>query len=196
MDKQFTNRPADEQAPFLFAIEDVFNIKGRGVVVTGMVERGTVRAADRLEMVGAGRRKAVECRGIEYFKGNLEVALPGDNVGLLLGGVESREVARGALLSAPGRLALQEQCEGIVDVLTPEEGGAAEGLPTSWRGQVVIGRREVEAVIRLAGDRERLRPGEGGAITVTPSESVGLEPGFTLVLHSRGRIVAVGRVTR
>jgi elongation factor Tu len=196
MDKRFSNVRADERAPFLFAVEDVFNIMGRGVVVTGTVERGTVRPGDKLELLGAGRRTSVECRDIETFQRKLQVARPGDNVGILLGGATPRDVQRGALLSASGRLALQGQCEGIVEVLTPEEGGSREGLPRHWRGQVILGLSEVEAVVHLAGDGERIRPGERGAITVTPSDSVGVEPGFTLVIHSQGRIVAVGRVTK
>jgi elongation factor Tu len=142
MEESLKPRFTNDRGPFMMAVEDVFHIEGRGVVATGSVQQGTVRAGEGLELVGRGQRKAVSCRKIEYFRGELSVARPGDNVGLWLGGVQATDLTPGEMLSAPGSLELQQEWTGTVTVLTREEGGVAGGLPVGWRGRVIIGRAE------------------------------------------------------
>lgn len=195
MDQRFRIRPFDSRPGVLFTIEDVFSIKGRGVVVTGMMERGILKPGDKLEVVGDGKRTAVTCRAVEMFTGPMDSARQGDCVGILLD-VDKRDVARGLPMSTPGNLSLKNTWEAFVRVLLESEGGSADGLPAEWRGQIVIGRREVPAVVRLADGRQRLAPGQSGTVTVTSDRPEAIEQGFTLILEEPGRIVAIGTVKR
>ena len=124
MEQRFNNRPPSDQPGFLFVIEDIFSIKGRGVVVTGLVERGTLRAGDQLEILGDGKRTAVTCRAVESSVPQMEIARQGDCVGVLLD-IDKRDVERGLILSKPGLLSLQQSSKGTIS-------GASQWRRVGW----------------------------------------------------------------
>lgn len=195
MDKLLVRRHVDDNGKFLFVIEDVFNIKGRGVIVTGKIERGTLRPNDEIDLIGNGRRKTVKCRSIEYIGGNMEVARSGDNIGILLSEITPNDVARGTVLCKHGSLDLKSTFEATVTVMTAKESTASEPLVNGWRGLAVVGRVEEESSVHLVGNSDALRPGETGKISVTVSAVVAIENDFSLVLHNaEGKVIAVGRV--
>jgi elongation factor Tu len=194
MEEGFVPRRPDVRGPFLFAVEGVFDAAGRGVVATGTVLRGTVRAGDGLELLGAGTRRAVRCGAIEALDGALETARGGDNVGLLLDGVAGDQVRPGTVVGAPGTLELAAEWKARVTVLTPEEGAASEAPRAGWRGSVIVGRAEEPVTVRAVGvplDTSARKPQRIAGITARP---VPIGPGLPAIFHSGGRVAAVGRV--
>ncbi|MBZ9642235.1 MULTISPECIES: elongation factor Tu [unclassified Streptomyces] len=179
-------------APFLLPVENVLTITGRGTVVTGAVERGTVRVGDRVEVLGAGLESVVT--GLETFGKPMEEAQAGDNVALLLRGVPRDAVRRGHIVAAPGSVAPSRRFSAQVYVLSAREGGRATPVSTGYRPQFYIRTADVVGDIDL-GETAVARPGDTVTMTVELGREVPLEPGLGFAIREGGRTVGAGTVT-
>ncbi|MFD4834658.1 elongation factor Tu [Streptomyces uncialis] len=180
-------------APFLLPVENVLTITGRGTVVTGAVERGTVRVGDRVEVLGAGLESVVT--GVETFGKPMDEAQAGDNVALLLRGVARDAVRRGHLVAAPGSLAPSSRFTAQVYVLSAAEGGRTTPVTTGYRPQFYIRTADVVGDIDL-GEAAVARPGDTVTVTVELGREVPLEPGLGFAIREGGRTVGAGTVIR
>ncbi len=188
-------RPRDK--PFLMPIEDVFGIKGRGTVVTGRVERGILRPGDEVEIVGFSYdvRRTV-ATSVEMFRKILDEALPGDNVGVLLRGVERDEVERGMVLAAPGSIKPHTKFEAQVYVLTKEEGGRHTPFFSGYKPQFYIRTTDVTGTVILPQGVEMVMPGDNINLTVELMYPVALEEGMRFAIREGGRTVGAGVITK
>jgi len=188
-------RPRDK--PFLMPIEDVFGIKGRGTVVTGRVERGVLRPGEEVEIVGFSydTRRTV-ATSVEMFRKILDEALPGDNVGVLLRGVERDEVERGMVLAAPGSIKPHTKFEAQVYVLTKEEGGRHTPFFTGYKPQFYIRTTDVTGTVILPQGVEMVMPGDNINLTVELMYPVALEEGMRFAIREGGRTVGAGVITK
>lgn len=179
-------------APFLLPVENVLTITGRGTVVTGAVERGTVRVGDRVEVLGAGVSSVVT--GLETFGKPMEEAQAGDNVALLLRGVPRDAVRRGHVVAAPDSVVPRRRFTSRVYVLSAREGGRTTPLTTGYRPQFYIRTADVVGDIDL-GEVAVARPGETVTMSVELGREVPLEPGLGFAIREGGRTVGAGTVT-
>ncbi|MFJ7071158.1 elongation factor Tu [Streptomyces sp. NPDC098781] len=179
-------------APFLLPVENVLTITGRGTVVTGAVERGTVRVGDRVEVLGAGLETVVT--GLETFGKPMDEAQAGDNVALLLRGVPRDAVRRGHVVAAPGSVVPRRRFSARVYVLSAREGGRTTAVASGYRPQFYIRTADVVGDIDL-GEAGVARPGETVTMTVELGRAVPLEPGLGFAIREGGRTVGAGTVT-
>ncbi|MGW1064295.1 elongation factor Tu [Streptomyces aureus] len=179
-------------APFLMPVENVLTITGRGTVVTGAVERGTIRVGDRIEVLGAGVDTVVT--GLETFGKPMEEAQAGDNVALLLRGVPRDAVRRGHVVAAPGSLVPSSRFTARVYVLSTREGGRTTAVSTGYRPQFYIRTADVVGDVDL-GEAAVARPGDTVVMTVELGREVPLEPGLGFAIREGGRTVGAGTVT-
>lgn len=179
-------------APFLLPVENVLTITGRGTVVTGAVERGTVRVGDRVEVPGAGLETVVT--GLETFGKPMEEAQAGDNVALLLRGVPRDGVRRGHVVAAPGSVVPRRRFTARVYVLSAREGGRTTPVSTGYRPQFYIRTADVVGDVDL-GEAAVARPGDTVTMTVELGREVPLEPGLGFAIREGGRTVGAGTVT-
>ncbi|MFF8732519.1 elongation factor Tu [Streptomyces sp. NPDC015171] len=179
-------------APFLLPVENVLTITGRGTVVTGAVERGTVRVGDRVEVLGAGAETVVT--GVETFGRPMEEAQAGDSVALLLRGVPRDAVRRGHVVAAPGSVVPSRRFTARVYVLSAREGGRTTPVSTGYRPQFYIRTADVAGDVDL-GETAVVRPGETVEMTVELGREVPLEPGLGFAVREGGRTVGAGTVT-
>ncbi|MFD4954762.1 elongation factor Tu [Streptomyces sp. NPDC058451] len=179
-------------APFLLPVENVLTITGRGTVVTGAVERGTVRVGDRVEVPGAGLETVVT--GLETFGKPMEEAQAGDNVALLLRGVPRDAVRRGHVVAAPGSVVPRRRFTARVYVLSAREGGRTTPVATGYRPQFYIRTADVVGDLDL-GEAAVARPGDTVTVTVELGREVPLEPGLGFAVREGGRTVGAGTVT-
>ncbi|MFF4046586.1 elongation factor Tu [Streptomyces chartreusis] len=179
-------------APFLLSVENVLTITGRGTVVTGAVERGTVRVGDRVEVLGAGLETVVT--GLETFGKPMDDAQAGDNVALLLRGVPRDAVRRGHVVAAPGSVTPRSRFTAQVYVLSAREGGRTTPVVTGYRPQFYVRTADVVGDIDL-GEVGVARPGETVTMTVELGREMPLEPGLGFAIREGGRTVGAGTVT-
>ena len=183
--------------PFLLAIEDIFSITGRGTVVTGRVERGRIKVGDSVEIVGMSKevRKTV-ATGLEMFRKTLDEAQAGDNIGVLLRGVEKSEVSRGQVLAAPGSITPHTKFEGSVYVLTKEEGGRHTPFFEGYRPQFYFRTTDVTGDISLPEGVEMVMPGDNVKLTVKLITPIAMEEGLRFAIREGGRTVGAGVVAK
>jgi len=182
--------------PFLMPIEDVFSIKGRGTVVTGRVERGKVKVGDEVEIVGLGETRKTVVTGVEMFRKTLEYGQAGDNIGVLLRGIDREEVERGMVLAQPGTITPHTEFEGEVYVLKKEEGGRHTPFFSGYRPQFYIRTTDVTGTVMLPEGVEMVMPGDSVRLRVKLLEPVALEPGSRFAIREGGRTVGAGVLTR
>jgi elongation factor Tu len=188
-------RPVDQ--PFLMPVEDVFSIKGRGTVVTGRIERGTVKVGESVAIVGFGEEpRVVTCTGVEMFQKTLDQGQAGDNVGCLLRGVERHEIERGQVLAKPGSIRPHTRFEAQVYVLSKEEGGRHTPFFNGYRPQFYIRTTDVTGQIILPEGVEMIMPGDNITIEVQLITPVALEEGSRFAIREGGRTVGAGAVTK
>ena len=187
------DRKAD--LPFLLPVEDVFSISGRGTVATGRVERGTVKMADEVEIVGLTdeRRKTV-ITGIEMFHKLMDSAEAGDNVGLLLRGVQKNEIERGQVLCKPGSINPHKKFVGTVYILTEKEGGRSKPFFSNYRPQFYIRTTDVTGIITLK-DTDMAKPGDNLTMEVELITPIAIENGLKFAIREGGRTVGSGKVS-
>jgi elongation factor Tu len=188
--------PRDNQKPFLMPVEDVFSITGRGTVATGRIETGVVVTGDELEMIGLGteKRKTV-CTGVEMFRKILDRGEAGDNVGLLLRGVDKKEIKRGMVLAKPGSITPHTKIKAEVYVLKKEEGGRHTPFHNNYRPQFYIRTLDITGEITLPDGREMVMPGDNVTITVDLIYPVAINVGLRFAIREGGRTVGAGQVT-
>ena len=184
----------DVDKPFLLAIEDVVTITGRGTVVTGRVERGTAKLGDEVELVGIKPTKKTVITGIEMFRKTLDEAKSGDNVGILLRGINRDEVVRGQVLAKPGTVTPHTKFEASVYVLTKEEGGRHTAFLTNYRPQFYFRTTDITGVITLPADVQMVMPGDNVTLTVELIHPVAIEQGTKFSIREGGRTVGSGTV--
>ncbi|MEZ4505474.1 MAG: elongation factor Tu [Thermomicrobiales bacterium] len=190
--------PTPERAidqPFLMPIEDVFGIKGRGTVVTGRVDRGVVKVGDEIEIVGLGEQRKVVATGVEMFQKTLDEGVAGDNVGVLLRGVERTDVERGQVLCKPGSIKPHTKFAAEVYVLGKEEGGRHTPFFNGYRPQFYIRTTDVTGSIQLPDGVEMVMPGDNIQMTVELITPVACEEGLRFAIREGGRTVGAGVVT-
>ncbi len=180
--------------PFLLAIEDVVTITGRGTVVTGRVERGVTKLGDEVELVGIRDTKKTVITGIEMFRKTLDQAMAGDNVGILLRGVNRDEVVRGQVLVKPGSVTPHTKFEASVYVLTKEEGGRHTAFLSNYRPQFYFRTTDITGVITLPADVQMVMPGDNVTLTVELIHPVAIEQGTKFSIREGGRTVGAGTV--
>ncbi|NLC89458.1 MAG: elongation factor Tu [Clostridiaceae bacterium] len=186
-------RPTDQ--PFLLPVEDVFTITGRGTVVTGRIERGTINLNDKVQIVGLqDEADNTVVTGIEMFRKYMDSAEAGDNVGLLLRGVERNDVQRGQVIAKPGSIHPHTKFKGQVYVLTKEEGGRHKPFFDGYRPQFYFRTTDVTGVITLPEDKEMTMPGDHVEITVELITPIAIEPGLKFAIREGGRTVGSGTV--
>ncbi|MCS7092965.1 MAG: elongation factor Tu [Patescibacteria group bacterium] len=182
--------------PFLMSIEDVFSISGRGTVVTGRVERGTIKLNEEVEIVGLRETKKTVVTGIEMFRKTLDEARAGDNVGLLLRGIEKNEVFRGQVVAKPGTITPHTEFEAEIYVLTKEEGGRHTPFFSGYRPQFYIKTTDVTGETTLPAGVEMVMPGDNVRITAKLIYPVALEQGLKFAIREGGHTVGAGVVTK
>ena len=187
------DRKAD--LPFLMPVEDVFSISGRGTVATGRVERGTVKMADQVEIVGLKEESSTTVvTGIEMFHKLMDYAEAGDNVGLLLRGVDKKAIERGQVLAKPGSIKPHTKFLGQVYVLTEKEGGRSKPFFSGYRPQFYFRTTDVTGIINLPADVEMCRPGDNVNMNVELIQPIACEKGLRFAIREGGRTVGSGVV--
>jgi elongation factor Tu len=186
----------EKDKPFLMPVEDVFSITGRGTVATGRIETGIVHTGDELQLIGLGAegRKTV-CTGVEMFRKILDEGQAGDNVGLLLRGVDKKEIKRGQILAKPGSITPHTKFKAEVYVLKKEEGGRHTPFHNKYRPQFYLRTLDVTGEIHLPEGREMVMPGDNVSIEVDLIYPVALNVGLRFAIREGGRTVGAGQVT-
>ena len=196
VDEYIPEPKRDTDKPFLMPIEDIFTIQGRGTVVTGRVERGTLKVGEEVEIVGLRETQKTVVTGIEMFRKTLDEALPGDNVGVLLRGIEKNDVERGQVLAKPGSITPHTEFEAEIYVLKKEEGGRHTPFFSGYRPQFYIRTTDVTGEITLPSNIEMVMPGDNVKVTVKLIKPVALEEGSRFAIREGGRTVGAGVVTK
>jgi len=181
--------------PFLMPVEDVFSITGRGTVATGRIERGVVKVSDKVERVGIKETKETVVTGVEMFRKLLDVAEAGDNVGLLLRGMEKDDVERGMVLAAPKSITPHTKFKGKAYILTKEEGGRHTPFFNGYRPQFYFRTTDVTGVATLPGGTEMVMPGDNVELEIELITPIALEPELRFAIREGGRTVGAGVVT-
>ena len=184
----------DVDLPFLMPIEDVFSIEGRGTVVTGRVERGTIKVNDEVEIVGIRPTTKTTVTGIEMFRKLLEVGQAGDNIGCLLRGTKKSDVERGQVLAKPGTITPHTEFTAEIYVLSKEEGGRHTPFMTNYRPQFYFRTTDVTGIITLPEGVQMVMPGDNVSIKVELIAPIAMEKGLRFAIREGGRTVASGRV--
>jgi elongation factor Tu len=187
--------PRDKEKPFLMPVEDIFSITGRGTVATGRIETGVINTGNEMEMIGLGaeKRKTV-CTGVEMFRKILDTGEAGDNVGLLLRGVDKKEIKRGMVLAKPGSITPHTKFKAEVYVLKKEEGGRHTPFHNNYRPQFYLRTLDVTGEIKLPEGTEMVMPGDNVTITVDLIYPVALNVGLRFAIREGGRTVGAGQV--
>ena len=187
--------PREHEKPFLLPVEDVFSITGRGTVATGRIETGIVNTGDELELIGLGanKRKTV-CTGVEMFRKILDRGEAGDNVGLLLRGVDKNEIKRGMVIAKPGSISPHTLFKAEVYVLKKEEGGRHTPFHNNYRPQFYLRTLDVTGEIQLPEGVEMVMPGDNVTITVKLIYPVAVNQGLRFAIREGGRTVGAGQV--
>nr|BAL55438.1 elongation factor EF-Tu [uncultured beta proteobacterium] len=196
LDSYIPTPERDIDKPFLLPIEDVFSISGRGTVVTGRVERGTVKVGDEVEIVGLRPTQKTTVTGVEMFRKLLDQGQAGDNVGVLLRGTKREEVERGQVLAKPGTITPHTHFECEVYVLTKEEGGRHTPFFTNYRPQFYFRTTDVTGSIELPEGVEMVMPGDNVKLTVKLIAPIAMEEGLRFAIREGGRTVGAGVVSK
>lgn len=195
IDEYIPNPERDDQKPFLMPVEDVFSITGRGTVATGRVERGTVKIQEEVELVGlAEKPRKLVVTGIEMFRKLLDFATAGDNVGILLRGIQRDEIRRGQVLAKAGTIKPAKKFTAQVYVLTQKEGGRHKPFFNNYRPQFYFRTTDVTGEIMLPEGVEMCMPGDNIEMTITLIDSIAMEQGLRFAIREGGRTVGSGSI--
>ena len=204
MDTWFDDPVRDEDKPFLMPIEDIFTITGRGTVVTGRIERGVVHIGDAVELVGIHPTQASTVTGIEMFNKTLAEGMAGDNAGILLRGIEKKDVIRGQVLAAPKSITPHTKFEATIYVLSESEGGRKSPFFTGYRPQFYFRTTDITGTVNLMKedgsvdtDRSMMaKPGDNVRIVGELIHPIAMDEGLKLAIREGGRTIASGQVTK
>jgi len=195
MDSYFKDPVRDEDKPFLLPIEDIFTISGRGTVVTGRIERGVINLNEEVEIVGIKPTKKTVVTGIEMFNKLLDSGIAGDNVGLLLRGVDKKEVERGQVLAKPGSIHPHTKFKAQIYVLSKEEGGRHSPFFSGYRPQFYFRTTDITGSITLPAGVEMVKPGDNVEVIGELIHPIAMDKGLKLAIREGGRTIASGQVT-
>ncbi len=188
--------PRDIEKPFLMPVEDVFSITGRGTVATGRIETGIIRTGDEMQLIGLGAEgKKTVCTGVEMFRKILNEGQAGDNVGMLLRGIDKDQIKRGMVIAKPGSITPHTQFKAEIYVLKKEEGGRHTPFHNKYRPQFYVRTLDVTGEITLPEGTEMVMPGDNVTITVDLIYPVALNTGLRFAIREGGRTVGAGQVT-
>jgi elongation factor Tu len=196
MDDYIPEPVRDLDKPFLMPIEDVFSIKGRGTVATGRVEQGVVKVNEEVEIVGIRPTTKSVVTGVEMFKKNLDQGQAGDNVGVLLRGVERDDIERGQVLAKPGSITPHTEFESEVYILTKEEGGRHTPFFKGYKPQFYFRTTDVTGEVELPADKEMVMPGDTVTFKVKLLQPIAMDQGLRFAIREGGRTVGAGVVTK
>ena len=180
--------------PFLMPVEDVFSITGRGTVATGRIERGVVKVGETIELIGIKDTKSTVVTGVEMFRKELDQGQAGDNVGVLLRGVEKEDIERGQVLAAPGSTTPHTKFKGEVYVLSKEEGGRHTPFFNGYRPQFYFRTTDVTGVAQLPSGTEMVMPGDNVSMEVELICPIAMEKGLRFAIREGGKTIGAGRV--
>ena len=187
--------PREIDKPFLMPVEDVFTITGRGTVATGRIERGVVNSGEEVEIIGMQEEKLkTVVTGVEMFRKILDRGEAGDNVGLLLRGIEKKDIRRGMVIAKPGSITPHTQFKAEIYVLKKEEGGRHTPFHNKYRPQFYLRTTDVTGEITLPEGRDMVMPGDNVTITVNLIAPVAMEKGLRFAIREGGRTVGAGKV--
>lgn len=195
LDNNIPEPKREVEKPFLMAVEDVFSITGRGTVATGRVERGKLKVGEELEIVGFTDTKKTVATGIEMFRKLLDEAIAGDNVGVLLRGIEKDQIERGQVLSKPGSITPHKKFRGQVYILKKEEGGRHTPFFKGYKPQFYFRTTDVTGTLELDKGVEMIMPGDNTTIGVTLITAVAMDKGLRFAIREGGHTVGAGVVT-
>ncbi|MCX6811184.1 MAG: elongation factor Tu [Candidatus Berkelbacteria bacterium] len=196
LDNSIPEPVRETDKPFLMAIEDIFSIKGRGTVATGRIERGMVKVNDKVEIVGLRPTKKVVVTGVEMFRKILDEGQAGDNVGILLRGVEKEDIERGQVLAKPGSITPHKEYEAEIYVLTKEEGGRHTPFSNGYKPQFYVRTTDVTGEVILPKDAEMVMPGDTVNVEVKLQKEVAMEEKMRFAIREGGKTVGAGVVTK
>ncbi|MBR6566126.1 MAG: elongation factor Tu [Spirochaetaceae bacterium] len=195
MDSYFQDPARDADLPFLMPVEDVFTISGRGTVVTGRIERGIIKLNEEVEIVGIRPTQKTVITGIEMFNKLLDQGEAGDNVGLLLRGIDKKSVERGQVLAKPGSITPHTKFEGQIYVLSKEEGGRHSPFFSGYRPQFYFRTTDITGTITLPDGVDMVKPGDNTKIIGELIHPVAMDKGLKFAIREGGRTIASGQVT-
>lgn len=196
MDDYIPEPKRDLDKPFMMAIEDVFSIKGRGTVATGRIDQGIVKVNEEVEIIGIRPTQKSVVTGVEMFKKNLDQGQAGDNVGILLRGIERDDIERGQVLAKPGSITPHTEFEAEVYILTKEEGGRHTPFFKGYKPQFYIRTTDVTGEVELPADKEMVMPGDTVTFKVKLLAPIAMEQGLRFAIREGGRTVGAGVVTK
>jgi elongation factor Tu len=196
VDEKIPTPVRETDKPFLMPIEDVFSISGRGTVATGRVERGIVKVNDKLQVVGIRETRDTVVTGLEMFNKILDEARAGENVGILLRGLEKNDLERGMVLAAPGSCKPHSKFKGTIYVLTKEEGGRHKPFFTGYRPQFYFRTTDVTGTVTLPEGTEMVMPGDNVELVGELIHPVAMEEGMRFAIREGGRTIGAGTITK
>ena len=196
MDTWFDDPVRDDEKPFLMPIEDIFTISGRGTVVTGKIERGVVNMNDPVQIVGIRPTADTTVTGIEMFQKTLDQGMAGDNVGILLRGVEKKDVVRGQVLAKPNSITPHTKFEAQIYVLSKEEGGRHSPFFTGYRPQFYFRTTDITGTIELEAGTDMVKPGDNVKVIGELIHPIAMDEGLKLAIREGGHTIASGQVVK
>ncbi len=196
VDEYIPDPVRDLDHPFLMPIEDVFSISGRGTVVTGRIESGKIKVGEEVEIIGLHDKQKSVVTGVEMFRKMLDEGQAGDNVGILLRGIEKDAVERGQVLAKPGSVTAHTEFEAQVYILTKDEGGRHKPFTNGYRPQFYIRTTDVTGEIKLADGMEMIMPGDNATISVKLIAPVAMAEGLRFAIREGGHTVGAGAITK
>ena len=196
VDEHIPQPARDVDKPFLMPVEDVFSISGRGTVATGRIESGVIKTGEEVEIVGIKETKKSVCTGVEMFRKLLDSGEAGDNVGVLLRGVERTDIERGQVLCKPGSVTPHTKFEAQAYVLKKDEGGRHTPFFTKYRPQFYFRTTDVTGEVTLPAGTEMVMPGDDAKFTVTLITPIAMDEKLNFAIREGGRTVGAGVVTK
>jgi elongation factor Tu len=178
----------------MMSVEDVFSITGRGTVVTGRIERGVIKVGEEVEIVGLRDTQKTTVTGVEMFRKELDQGQAGDNVGLLVRGIEKAQVERGQVLAKPGTIKPHTQAKAQIYVLKADEGGRHTSFTNNYRPQFFFGTCDVTGTVILPQGTEMVMPGDNVTITIELGKAVAMEKGQRFALREGGKTIGAGQI--
>jgi elongation factor Tu len=195
VDRYIPQPQRETDKPFLMPVEDIFSISGRGTVATGRIERGQVKVSEEVEIIGIRPTRKTVVTGVEMFKKLLDSGMAGDNVGLLLRGVERKEIERGQVIAKPGSITPHTRFKAEVYVLSKEEGGRHTPFFSGYRPQFYFRTTDVTGVAKLAEGTEMVMPGDNSQLEVELITPIAMEKGLRFAIREGGRTVGAGTIS-
>jgi elongation factor Tu len=177
------------------AVEDVFTITGRGTVATGRIERGIIKVGEEVEIVGLGESRKTTCTGVEMFRKELGEGQAGDNVGILLRGIEKADIQRGHVIAAPGSIKPHTKAKAQIYVLNKEEGGRHTPFFKGYRPQFFFGTADVTGIVELPEGVEMVMPGDNLGVEIELQKSIAMEAGQRFAIREGGKTIGAGNIT-